>query len=468
MSMNLLTTFRRLKHDDEGSTLAAVLMVIMVVIAIGAATMQTAQHSNDVSSVDRERLQTVQAAEAGVNESIRALQAGSRTCDGLVTTDGAAGTVLHDGADEVGRFRTRISPTTDANVCLISSWGYAPTGDSRALRHIEVQTTLVPNHGFPYTLFAEGDAGGADAGKAKVKNGGNVQGDIYAEVLDSAWNSFDAENVITPDTIVAKNNAVYTGTLWAGGDVTMGNGGNVGGSVLASGTKAGTQGNIVLNNAVVGLDARAKGTISGSDNVQGTVSANDASVPAPPVLQKPTFGWTAANYPSYIENTAANITTTLNTNKDNLQGVYHATGSTSTLTIPAASRVTGNLTIVADGKIVLPSTLTAVGGPWTVLIIALSSDVKAIDDMNKTFTSDMTNLDVLLFTNGGVNFDKRASFKGSIYASIIEAKNGFDAMRSTTLAALTPPGFGFDPAGAVSYSAVPTLWREVVPGAPPA
>lgn len=467
--------------NDQGSTLIAVLMLMMVVAAMAGGSVQVARHSNDLTSVDRERLQTVEAAEAGVNDAIRRIEDGYG-CDVAVSDFSD----LSDQDRVVGRYRTRIDPeagTTCGQTTrrTIYAWGYSPTGGTRAMRHLEVQVELVPQEGFPYTLFAEGDYG-ADAGKVMVKNHGNAHGMIYAEVLDSSKNDFEAEHIVTPDSIVTKNTGLFSGTLWAGGNITLGDGNNVGGSVLASGTRSGTAGDITLNNGYVSGHARAKGAITGSGNVQGSVSAGDTSVPAPPMLAKPTYDWSSptgarATYLAAgvtpVELTASGLTGRLITdnNANNLKGVYYNnSGPSSTITLPNNAKVAGNLTIISSGSVVLPNNLTTIGGPWTVVIVAQSTAATAIDDSNQDFTSDATNIDLLLFADGGVNFDKKVDppIKGAIYANQIDAKSGFDITKSTVLATLTPPGFDWDFSSSATYTIVPTLWREVAPGTPPA
>jgi hypothetical protein len=317
--------------------------------------------------------------------------------------------------------------------------------------------------------MAEGNIG-SGAGTIYVKNNGTINGDVYAENLDQTKNNISAETIITPADVVTKNNASYSGTLWAGGNITIGANSNIGESVLTSGTKPGSAGSITFGGGgVVGEDVKAKGTVTlNGQTVNGSVSQNDPNVPAPPNLIKPTFAWNATNYsPAPVQNTAANINTALNTNKNALSGTYYNnSGSSSAITVPDNAKVTGNLTIVSTGRVILGNSLTAIGGPWTVVIIAQSPAADAID-VAKAFTAS-SGIHLLLYAIGGVDMKNNMSLTGAIYANQIDAKNTFGIGRSTVLAQATLPGFTWDFSSSSVFSAVPTLWREVAPGAPPA
>lgn len=455
---------RAICRDERGSTMAAVLMVVMVIAVIAVSSAQLARHATDATSVDRERLQSVSAAEAGVSAAIRRIEAGAN-CDATATPFEQ----LHAGSDMLGRYRTRIDPES-GTTCgqtprrVIHSWGYAPTGGTRALRHIEVAVELVPRSGFPFTLFAEGSTG-----TIYVKNDGTIDGDIYSEVLDQSKNNVSSRNIITTGSIVAKNNASYAGTLWAGGDITIGQNGVIGQSTIATGTAPASNGNVTLqSNARIGGDALAKGTVSLANGavVHGSISQNNPGLPPPPVLTKPTFVWNPANYsPAPTQGTAAQITSALNTNRSNLQGTYRATDA-GTIVFPNNVTVTGPLTIVANGKVAMGRTMSISGGPHTVVVVAESTAADAID-IPKSLTG-AGGLHILLWTNGGVDMKNHTSFTGAIYADFIDAKNTFSIAQSSVLMNAAPPGFTWTFGSSASFTAVPTLWREIVPGTPPA
>jgi hypothetical protein len=69
---------------------------------------------------------------------------------------------------------------------------------------------------------------------------------------------------------------------------------------------------------------------------------------------------------------------------------------------------------------------------------------------------------------GGVDGRNLMNFTGSIYANSIDVKNSFYIDSSDWLRNNPPPGFTWDQYSAAKFTAVPTLWREVAPGDPPA
>jgi hypothetical protein len=264
---------------------------------------------------------------------------------------------------------------------------------------------------------------------------------------------------------------VYTGSLWAGGDIFVGENGRVGKSVTATGTAPSTQGNVNLdNNVQVGNDVLAKGTVTTGNGVVvgGSISQNNGNLPPPPTLEKPTFTYDPANYLPAVPTTgtAAEITAALNGARNNLQGVFRSTDPTGTVAFPNNATVTGPLTVISSGKVDLGRTLNVSGGPFQVVVIAESTAADAID-FASTFSSAPA-LHVLLFTQGGVDGRNLTNFTGSIYGNTIDMKNSFNIQSSDWLRTNPPVGFAWDLHAASQFTAVPTLWREIVPGEPPA
>lgn len=460
----MITRLLQRLRTDGGSSIAAVMIVMLAVSAVGVGAMQTSQHTTNVSTVDRERVQAEAAAEAGVNDAIRRIQAGAG-CDVSAT----AAQTLNDTTGSTGSFRTQILPeagTTCGQTLerVIHAWGYPPNGNTRSLRHLEVTVDLAPQAGFPYALFADGNTG-----SILVKNSGTVTGDIYAENLDQSKNNINAQNIITPGSFTAQNNSVYSGTVWAAGNITLGNNSSVGKSVIASGTAPSSAGTITLgSNSVVGQDAIARSTVTLSNGavIQGATSQNNPNTPPPPILHKPTFTWNPANYsPAPTTGTSAVITAALLASKAALHGTYYAT-DTGTIYVPSGSTVNGNLTIITNGKISVDGFMNASGGPWQVVLVALSTASDAFVPTS-AFTAS-SGLDVLFFTAGGFDMKNNVTFKGAVYADTIDAKNTLTVTKSTSLYTNPPVGFTFDASSSTRYVAVPTLWREIVPGTPPA
>lgn len=447
---------------EDGSSMVAVVLVMLVLVVIGATSVQVALHSNDATTVDRQRVQAVQAAEAGIHTAINRLQV-NPACDSAVS----APEDITDGADVLARYQVRVDPEasmpcTTANR-VIRAWGYSPVSSERSVRQLEVSVQLVPQDGFQFTLFAAGTQG-----IVVVKNTGTVNGDIYAENLDQTQNNINADKVLSPGSIDTKNNAVYSGTLWAGGNVTLRQNGQVGGSIIAAGSSA--AGDVTLeNNVVIAKDVKAKGSINlpTTYTIGGSSSQNNPNIPPPPVLDKPTFTWNPVNYTPapQIFSTAAAMTAALEANKNALGGTYYLNAPSSTVSMPRNATVTGPLNVITTGKVEMGRSLTASGGTWPVAIVTLNNGTAAIN-VDQPFTAG-AGIELLLFSNGEVDLKNQVSMAGAIYADKIAIKNSVVVGRSAVLAHSPPPGFDFSQASAAQFLVVPTLWREVSPGTLP-
>lgn len=447
------------RRGEEGSALIATILIVTVVLTLGAVALQTATHTEDATTLDRLRVQSMQAAEAAVSDAINRLQSNG-ACDAAVSSPAN----LTDGSRTIAKYQVRVDPEVgtlcDTYERVVHAWGYAPVSTSRSMRKLEVGVKLVPQDGFHYVIFAAGSQG-----TVEVKNNGLVDGDVYAENLDQTKNNIDAGTVITTGDIDTKNNAVYLGNLWAGGNVTVRQNGQVGGSITAAGSSS--AGNVTLENGViVNKDVKAKGTVSlgGTTVVHGSVSQNNGYLPPPPDLQLPAFTWDPSNYtPAPLTfPTAAAASTHLLVNRNALQGTIYVSDASGTVDFTNGGTVTGPLTIVTEGKVSFGGTLS--GGDYQVVVVSRNSGIDAIS-ADKAVTAGVS-LDLLLYTTGTISIKNMTGFTGSIYANKIELKNGFSVSRSDSLANTPPAGFDFTQSSAFRYTVVPIIWREVTPTAP--
>src|SRR5581483_571398 len=326
------------------------------------------------------------------------------------------------------------------------------------MRQLAVNVSIVAN-GFPYTLFADGPHGGA----IDVKNNATITGDAYASTIDQTKNNLDAQSVTSQASIIVKNNASYTGTLWSAGNIELQNGGAVGGSAIASGTASGTQGTIALSGATVGLNAIAKGGITGSQNVPAArVFQNNPTTPAPPVQHKPVFNtFDPLNY-SPVPTTAscgtpgagcignaAQVTSALAAQKASLKGAFYSNEpAPASVIIPAGANVTGPLTIVSLGKVSVTgdfNTSSSCTPSCQVVVVALSTacdpDVNAFSVDGKFVGAD--GLDILWYSLGCMDAKNGVTFTGAIYADSIAIKNNLTISKSTSLVTNPPIGFTY-------------------------
>lgn len=446
---------------EDGATLIAVVLVLFVMIVIGTTTLRVATHANDATTVDRERVQAVQAAEAGIHTGISRLQRNA-ACDSSATSP----VELVDGDEVVGSYQVRIDPedgtSCDTERRVIHAWGFGATGGERSMRHLEVQVDLIPQDGFQFTLFASGPDG-----LVVANNNARIDGDVYAENMSQTHNNLDAQKVISPGSIHTKDNAVYSSTLWAGGDVTVGQNAKIGASVLATGSSA--NGDVTLENgAEIAKDIKAAGTVNLPTNysVGGSITENHPNLPPPPQLDKPDFTWDPNNYSSpQTFSTASELSDALEANKDDLHGTYYTDDPGATVKMPKHATVTGPLTVVTTGKVDAGRSMKASGGPWQVVVVAEDGGTGAIG-VEKPASFDSA-LDVLLYTEGEVDLKNQTTMRGAIYADEIKLKNKVTVNRSESLAKDPPVGFDFTQSSARKFLVAPVIWREIVPGDPP-
>jgi hypothetical protein len=135
------------------------------------------------------------------------------------------------------------------------------------------------------------------------------------------------------------------------------------------------------------------------------------------------------------------------------------------VTFPDDVTVDGPLTVVSAGKVAMGRSMSVSGGPYQVVVVAQSTASNAID-ISKSLTI-AGGLETLLYTLGGVDQRNSVSMTGSIYADTIDAKNTFLIARATSLWTNPPAGFTWSFTSSSSFAAIPTLWREIVPGVPP-
>lgn len=451
---------RRLARDERGAALAAVILLLLVGSVVGVTTLQLAMHADEATGVDRERGQAVQAAEAGAHRAINRLR-NNPGCD----TEASDPVELTDGDEVVGSYRVRIDPEPgtgcDTDVRVVHAWGYGGTGGERSMRRLRIEVELIPQEGFQFTLFAAGPDGVVQA-----KNTASVDGDIYAESLDETQNNVIADRVITPGSIRTKDNAAYSGTLWAGADISLGQNADVGGSVVAAGSAG--AGDIVLENGVeVARNVQAAGTVTLPTNysVGGFISEDEGNLAPPPSLEKPTFTWDPANYDPAPEtfDTADELSGALESDQDALAGTYYTDDASGTVEMPRRATVSGPLTIVTPGEVAMGRSLRSAGGSYPVVVVSDGTDGAIHVDQPGSYDAS---LDLLLYSPGTVEVLNRTTMRGAVYADEIRVKNRFAISRSSALAADPPPGFDFSQSATPRFLVAPLEWREVVPEPP--
>jgi len=312
----MLSRFR----DERGAALVTSMLVAMVVLSAGLVVIQLAQHNSSQSSLDRKRVQSVHAAEAGLDATLAVMQASateSLPCSATATLTGSPSAQYSVTIAYYAVYPPSGTPMTcplsvssqPAGAVLTATGTAVAVGATGAVdRTMQTQVRMNPIYGeFGQAIFSNT---GLD-----LENNLQVNGDVGND-----------GNVYTNGNWGCENNSVISGSVLAQGNVTMGNGCNVvtdvwaGGSVsLANSAAVGhdltaSAGSITMQNfSHVTHNARAATTCTGcADRVSGQVFTNSPS-PAPPNLAFPpiTYSQTAwqgigfTNFPAYTDCAAA-------------------------------------------------------------------------------------------------------------------------------------------------------------------
>ncbi len=413
--------------SDRGSALVMAAIISVVVFALAGVLLSFANRESTASNHDRQRQQAIDAAMAGSVVANSALTTNaSFTGSGLVAFAG-------------GSAEFEVSVVTDTTVVgglrrVVTSHGYAPSKAlSKEMRTVRQVVDLDPVS-FSYGVFAAGNFGDGSSS--------TVIGGIYTGGNITLGNAHDyIGDLYSRGNIVTGSNQQITGTLHANGNVIVTNTStNVFGSVYA-------RGNIETGGTIRDV-AQAGGTIGSSGcptiKVQGTCIQHQA----PPLVQEqklPTFVYSAANYLPLVPINMSGTAFVAEYKNKNVSGVFNLTGSAD-FDKNDSLRLTGDLTIVASGNIILPGTVSnnsSVGANVQLTVIAQGSATAA---NNLTIPATIT---TLVYTKGNFDAKNSSTFTGVLYAG---GNISIGANSSITYAPISAPGFDWTLANPQSFT----------------
>ncbi len=293
-----------LGRDQRGIAVVTSMLVVVVVSALALVAVQTSFHQGDQTSADRRRVQSVGAAEAGIDYVIKLLEktdTASLPCGTEVTGSLAP-------APSVSRYRASVAyyasypPTGAAMGCplsqalpprgaLIRSTG---TTAERALttRTMEALVRLEPVYGaFDKALLADSTL--TTASSFTVEGNRGNDGDVYS---NGDWicssSPIVAGSVYVQGSISMANSCTVQGDAWANGSVTVDASALVGGNVTSytAGLTLSSNGGYRVNGKATVLT-----TANRPEKVRGGVTTGKQS-PAPPYQPFPTINFVAADW----------------------------------------------------------------------------------------------------------------------------------------------------------------------------
>jgi hypothetical protein len=303
----------RLRNEEGGVAMIMALAVAFVVLLLTTVVVAQSIHSLESSGYDRERVLSVNAAEAGTNQWYAYLQstpALSMAADAGCSASGTlsiAQTVQSGPSaaafNAIGTFYAADGTTTmscktftDTNYPSFVKVRSTGTINGSPNRTLETYVRLTPNYGgFGAAILA---VNGTTITNSFTINGNNGNdGDMY--FLNGNFrvtNSMTlAGNIYVPNgTAQLENTSTVKGNVWANGTITMQNSATIQGDALSS------TGNIT-GSGTINDDATAAGSVVTAGLTIGGIITQGVTMPAVPTQTFPqvsssTAAWIASGY----------------------------------------------------------------------------------------------------------------------------------------------------------------------------
>jgi hypothetical protein len=304
----------RLRDEEGGVAMIMALAVAFVVLLLTTVVVAQSIHSLESSGYDRERLLSVNAAEAGTNEWYAYLQTTPALsmsvdpgCNASTGTLSIAQTVQSGPSaaafDAVGTFYASDGATT-MNCSTFSDTNYPAFVKVRSTgtingspnRTLETYVRLTPSYGgFGAAILAVN--GTTITNNFTINGSSGNDGDIY--ILNGDFrvtNSMTLSgNVYVPNgTAQVENTSTVKGNVWANGTVTLQNSATIQGDALSSTGD-------VTGAGFINDDATAAGDVVTAGLTIGGIVTEGVTMPAVPTQAFPqitssTAAWIASGY----------------------------------------------------------------------------------------------------------------------------------------------------------------------------
>lgn len=364
----------RLHRNEEGVAIITAVLTSAIVVMLGTTVVQLAVHNSEGSAYDRRHVQSVAAAEAGIDYYFSALaETGGLAppCSGDPTLSrpmvGSPGefTVTPIFYDAVG-VPIDCPPPVDPSAVLLHSVG--TSGPASSARTMEAYAELTVATGGTFdnegaiiadatvTFTSNATIGGSNFSDADVYTNGNIT---------LASNSTLYGKIFAQGSVTMSSGSEVKKDVWTKGGITMSAGASIRGNATAGDlAPAPTSAITMANNSHIYGNATASGSIT-SGVVDGTRAQNQTNVAAPPTRPYPTFtydqaDWTAAGFTNIQTFSGA---TACADAKTYIQSTWASgpllvrilsTGATCTTTFTNANyTVRGHLAIISDGPVTM-------------------------------------------------------------------------------------------------------------------
>lgn len=451
--------FERLRTEERGVAMIISIAVAFIVLLLSTVVVAQSIHSLESSGYDRERLLSVNAAEAGTNYWYAFLET---TPPATMATNGGCnagtgkltiGDVVQSGPSlaafsSVGTFYA-TNGSTEMNCSTFTDTNYPSfvkvlstgTINGSPNRTIETYVRLTPNYGgFGAAILAVN--GTTVTNNFTVSGNSGNDGDIFILngnlVVANGMTLYG--NVYVPTgTATFQNNSVVKGSVWARDDVDVENPATIEGAALSS---AGD----ILGSGSINDDATAAGDVDTSNLTIGGVVTEFVSMPDVPTQTFPqitssTAAWITAGYTLVDLSTATGATKCAKARdwiktKWSTSGITNALiriDETCTFTPPnnETYSILGHLGILSDGGFNFSQRSTWNGTTGTIKHIhfisvysaTCSGTTKDISVGNNTSFNSYTQ--VSFYTPCKASMSNTNSFAGQVLSKDVTIGNNF-------------------------------------------
>jgi hypothetical protein len=449
----------RLRDEERGVAMIMALAVAFVVLLLTTVVVAQSIHSLESSGYDRERLLSINAAEAGTNQWYAYLQStpalsmsadpGCSASNGLLSIartvqsgpSPAAFTAVGTFYAADGTTTMNCSTFTDTNYPAFVKVRSTGTINGSPNRTLETYVRLTPNYGgFGAAILA---VNGTTVTNSFTINGNNGNdGDLY--FLNGNFrvtNSMTLSgNVYVPNgTAQIENTSTVKGNVWANGTVTLQNSATIQGDALSSTgdiTGAGT----------INDDATAAGSVVTTNLTIGGIVTQGVTMPAVPTQTFPqitssTSAWIASGYTLVDLSTSTGLTLCAKA-RDWILNRWSTSGITNpliridtTCTFSNSNNdvfsIPGNLAILSDGGFNLTQQSNWNGTTGTVKHLhfisvysaTCSGTTKDITVSNNTNFNTFIN--VSFYTPCTATMNNQNAFSGQVLSKDISIGNNF-------------------------------------------
>jgi hypothetical protein len=366
----------RLREEERGIAMIIAVSVAFVILILSTVVVAQSIHSLESSGYDRERLLSINAAEAGTNQWYAYLQSTPAMSMAADTGCSASGTLsiaqtVQSGPsaaafNAVGTFYAADGTTTmscktftDTNYPSFVKVRSTGTINGSPNRTLETYVRLTPNYGgFGAAILAVN--GTTITNSFTINGNSGNDGDMY--FLNGNFrvtNSMTLSgNIYVPNgTAQIENTSTVKGNVWANGTVTLQNSATIQGDALSStGSITGT--------GTINDDATAAGSVVTTNLTIGGIVTEGVTMPAVPTQVFPqitssTSAWIASGYTLVDLSTSTGATLCAKA-RDWIMNRWSTSGITNALirinaTCAFANNnndtfsIPGNLAILSDG-----------------------------------------------------------------------------------------------------------------------